>query len=168
MKTSQCTNDVERRVALFAGSFAPFTRGHEDIVRRALTLVDEVIVAIGVNSAKHAMMSIEARQAFIRSAFADEPRVRVLAYDGLTADFATECGARCLLRGVRAVADFESEMQLAEANRRLTGIETMLLFTRAEYAHVSSTFVRELLRYGRDVSGYVPAAADLSLLLPKQ
>lgn len=164
MKTSQCT---DRRIALFPGSFDPFTRGHESIVERALPLFDEIVIAIGVNVNKHTLTSMEQRQQWIRSTFSHEPRVRVTAYTGLTADAARQCGARFLLRGVRTVADFESEMAMAEVNRELSGLETVLLYTLPECSHVSSSLVRELVKYGQSVDRYLPRGLDRSLVPPE-
>ena len=163
MKTSPCT-ERERRVALFPGSFDPFTRGHESIVRRALPLFDEVVIAIGVNVDKRGFMSMEQRKAWIESVFADEPRVRVVCYTGLTVDVACECGARFFLRGVRMIQDFENEMHMAEVNRELSGMETVLLYTLPGDSHVSSSMVRELRRYGQDVSHLLPSNADMSII----
>ena len=164
MKISPCTDPAARRVALFPGSFDPFTRGHEHIVRRALPLFDEVVVAIGVNLDKRGFMTMEQRKAWIESIFSDEPRVKVVAYTGLTVDVAKECGARFILRGVRMVNDFENEMHMAETNRQLSGIETILLYTLPADSHISSSLVRELIRYGHDVSHLLPECADLTLL----
>lgn len=145
------------RIALFAGSFDPFTKGHKSIVDRALsTFADEVVVAIGVNYNKKSMFSIEERVEVIKAVYSDEPRVRVETYEGLTTDFATKTGATCLLRGVRSVKDFEYERDIAEMNKRLSGIETVLLFTEPEYACVSSSVVRELMSYGKDVTEFMP------------
>ncbi len=149
---------------MFQGSFDPFTRGHESIVRRALPLFDEIVVAVVSNIAKKPFMSLENRLAFIKQVFQDEPRVRVVASDGLTVDVAHEVGATCLLRGVRMIQDFENEMHMAEINRRLSGIETVLLYTLPEFSHISSTIVRELYSYNQDVSEYLPEGAPLSLL----
>lgn len=163
MKTSQCT-DTGKRIAMFQGSFDPFTLGHESIVRRALPLFDEIVVAVVSNIAKQPFMSLESRMAFIKQIFAGEPRVRVVASDGLTVDVARQQGASCLLRGVRMIQDFENEMHMAEINRRLGGIETVLLYTLPEFSHISSSIVRELYRYGQDVSAMLPASAPLELL----
>ena len=162
MKTLQCTDG--KRVAMFQGSFDPFTLGHESIVRRALPLFDEIVVAVVSNKAKKPFMGLDNRMEFIKKVFADEPRVRVVASDGLTVDVAREEGATCLLRGVRMIQDFENEMHMAEINRRLSGIETVLLYTLPEFSHISSSIVRELFSYGRDVSGFLPANAPLDLL----
>ena len=162
MKTSQCTNG--RRVAMFQGSFDPFTLGHESIVRRALPLFDEIVVAVVSNIAKKPFMSLDNRLEFIKHVFADDPRVRVVASEGLTVDVAREVGATCLLRGVRMIQDFENEMHMAEINRRLGGIETVLLYTLPEFSHISSTIVRELYNYHQDVKDYLPANAPKQLL----
>ena len=162
MKTSQCTDG--KRIAMFQGSFDPFTRGHESIVRRALPLFDEIVVAVVSNIAKKPFMSINNRMEFIKQVFADESRVRVVASDGLTVDVACEVGATCLLRGVRMIQDFENEMHMAEINRRLGGIETVLLYTLPEFSHISSTIVRELFNYNQDVSEYIPKNANIDLL----
>ena len=162
MKTSQCTDNEGKRVALFPGSFDPFTRGHESIVRRALPLFDKFVIAIGVNADKRAFMTMEQRQAWIEQVFKDDPRVQVVTYTGMTVDVAREVGAQFIVRGVRLIQDFENEKHLAEVNRDLTGIETILLYTLPEDSHISSSIVRELARYGQDVSAYLPQGADLS------
>lgn len=140
--------------ALFAGSFNPFTIGHADIVKRGLELFDEVVIAIGDNQDKPSA-DIDERLAAIRSIYKDESRVRVEVYHSLTVDFAREVGASALLRGVRSVADFEYERQMADANRALAGIETVVLFTRPELSYISSSLVRDLKKHGADVSTLV-------------
>ena len=142
------------RKALFAGSFNPFTIGHEDIVKRGLELFDEVVIAIGDNQDKPCADISERLQA-IRALYSNEPRVHVDVYHSLTADYAREIGACALLRGVRSMIDFEYERQMADANRALTGIETVVLFTRPELSHISSSLVRDLKRHGADVSAFV-------------
>ena len=164
MKTSQSIDNKEKRIALFPGSFDPFTRGHESIVRRALPLFDEFVIAIGVNADKRSFMSMEQRKAWIESVFRDAPNVRVITYNGMTIDAAQQVGATYIVRGVRLIQDFENEKHLAEVNRDLSGIETILLYTLPEYSHISSSIVRELARYGQDVSAYLPEGADLSQL----
>jgi pantetheine-phosphate adenylyltransferase len=161
MKTSQCTNQEGGRIAIFPGSFDPFTRGHESIVRRSLPLFDRFIIAIGVNNDKRPFMSTEQRLACIKETFKDDPRVEVVSYSGLTVDLAREVGANFIVRGVRLIQDFENEKHLAEINRDLTGIETILLYTLPEYSHISSSIVRELIRYGQDVSAYLPKGVKL-------
>ncbi len=160
MKTSQCIDNEGKRVALFPGSFDPFTRGHESIVRRALPLFDTFVIAIGVNNDKRSFMTMEQRKAWIESVFKDDPRVKVITYTGMTVDVAREIGAQFIVRGVRLIQDFENEKHLAEVNRDLTGIETILLYTLPEYSHISSSIVRELIKYGQDVTPYLPDNAD--------
>ena len=127
MKTSQYTSQNQQRVALFPGSFDPFTRGHESIVRRALPLFDTIVIAIGINPDKPGFMNMEKRKAWIEGVFHDEPRVKVVSYTGLTVDVARQHKAHYLLRGVRMIQDFETEMHMAEINRQLSGLETVLL-----------------------------------------
>jgi len=147
---------LPKRIALFPGTFDPFTVGHESLVRRGLTLVDELVIAIGVNEAKQSYFPVEKRLQMIRDLYQPEPRVRVESYDTLTVDFAREVGASFILRGIRSVADFEYEKTIAHMNQTLSGIETILLFTEPTHVHISSSIVRELLRYGRDVSQFLP------------
>jgi pantetheine-phosphate adenylyltransferase len=144
------------KTALFPGSFDPFTIGHHDIVVRGLQLFDEIVIAIGRNAHKSGHSSPEERLQAIQQVYADHPRVRVYIYEGLTIDFAQQVGASCILRGVRSVQDFEYERQIADANKQLSGIDTVLLYTRPEYAHISSSLLRELQSYGRDITPYLP------------
>ena len=142
--------------ALFPGSFDPFTIGHDDIVQRGLQLFDEIIIGIGRNSVKNETFPIREREAAIKKIYADNPKVKVLIYDGLTIDFAKAQNAHFILRGIRGMSDFEYERNLAEANLHLGGIETILLYTRPQFAYISSTLVRDLCRYNQDVSSFVP------------
>ena len=142
--------------ALFAGSFDPFTRGHQSIVDRTLAIADEVVRAIGVNSGKTPMFSLEQRTEMIRRVYAGNERVRVESYSGLTTDFAQSVGATFLVRGVRSIMDFEAEKNMADVNRKLTGIETVLLITEPEFSSISSSIVRELMSHGRDVTEFLP------------
>ena len=142
--------------AIFPGSFDPFTIGHYDIVKRGLALFDHIIIGIGHNSSKQSTFPLEQRLQTIQEAFANEPRVKVEVYQGLTIDFATAHHAQCILRGVRSVQDFEYERNIAEANKQLAGIETILLYTRPEYAHVSSTLVRDLHSHNKDITPFLP------------
>ncbi len=144
------------RIALFAGTFDPFTLGHHRIVQRALPLFSRVVVAVGRNSGKQALFNVEQRLQAISSLYADEPRIEVVAYDGLTVDFAKSVAADCLLRGVRSVKDFEYERELADINRQISGIETLLLISEPQYSAISSSVVRELMHYGKDVSNMLP------------
>ena len=142
--------------AIFPGSFDPFTLGHYDIVNRGLALFDEIIIGIGRNSTKKDTFPIREREEAIRKIFKDEPRIKVAIYDCLPVDFAQEQQASFILRGIRCVEDFEYERNMAEANKQLANIETVILYTRPEYAHISSTLVRDLYAYGKDVSAFVP------------
>lgn len=150
-----------RTVALFPGTFDPFTTGHESLVRRGLELVDEIVVSIGVNEAKKTYFSLEKRVEMIRRLYRNEPRVRVESYDSLTIEFARKIGAGFILRGIRSVNDFEYEKTIADMNRTISGIETFVLFTEPELTHISSTLVRELLRHGHDVSAFIPKGMNL-------
>lgn len=147
--------------AIFPGSFDPFTIGHYSIVNRALAFVDEVVVAIGVNDAKRTTFSLETRIDIIKKAFDKNPRVNVMSYDSLTVDFAKEIDATVILRGIRSIADFEYEKTIADANRQLSGIDTILLFTEPQHSFISSTVVRDVLRYGKDVSNFLPPNVEL-------
>lgn len=150
-----------KRIALFPGTFDPFTIGHQSLVSRGLTLVDEIVVSIGINDKKQTYFTLEKRLEAIRHLYRDEPRVKVMAYDSLTVDFAQAVGAAFILRGIRTVNDFEYEKSIADVNRKLSGIETFILFTEPEHTHISSSIVRELLRYGKDISLFVPKGTDL-------
>ena len=143
-------------MCLFPGSFDPFTKGHADIVKRALALFDKVVIAVGYNEQKAGWMPVEERIASIKKLYADEPRVMVESYTGLTVDFARKCGATAIVRGVRTTADFEYETQMADVNRQLTGIETILLPASPQFASLSSSVVRELAHFGRDISTFLP------------
>ena len=146
------------RIALFPGSFNPFTVGHKSIVDRAIPLFDRIIIAIGTNAEKSEADSddLARRIRAIVTVSEDEPAVEVYAYEGLTSDFAAEMGAGFLLRGVRSVQDFEYERTLADVNRRISGLETVLLYSLPEYSSISSSVVRELQSYGVDVSDFLP------------
>ncbi|MDX9748794.1 MAG: pantetheine-phosphate adenylyltransferase [Paludibacter sp.] len=142
--------------AIFPGSFDPFTIGHYSIVQRGLHIFDEIIIGIGHNQSKKTLFSAEKRLQIIQDAFAGEPRVKVLIYNSLTIDFAKEADAAFILRGLRTVADFEYERTIGDTNRIISGVETVILFTEAAYAHISSTVARELMSYGKDISAFLP------------
>lgn len=148
--------------AIFPGTFDPFTVGHYSVVRRALTFIDEIVIGIGINDNKNTHFPIAECEAMIRDLYKDEPRVSVQAYDSLTIDFARQVGANLIIRGIRTVKDFEYEETIADINRKLTGIETILLFTEPELSCVSSTIVRELMGYGKDVSMFLPEGMKTS------
>lgn len=147
--------------AIFPGTFDPFTIGHESLVRRGLQVVDEVIISIGVNDTKKNYFSIDQRISMITDLYKTNLKVSVCSYDCLTVDFAKQIDADFILRGIRSVNDFEYEKTIADMNRKISGIETIVLFTEPEITHVSSTIVRELLRYGHDVTDFVPSNIDL-------
>lgn len=144
------------RVALFAGTFDPFTKGHHALIKRALPLFDKIIIAIGNNSEKKCMFTIEERVAAIEKLYTEESRVEVKVYNCLTVDFAREIGATALLRGVRSIKDFEYERELADINLKIGGIDTVLLISEAEHASVSSSVVRELIKYGKNIAQFLP------------
>lgn len=147
--------------AIFPGTFDPFTIGHYSVVERALTFMDEIIIGIGINDSKRTWFPTDKRVEMISRLYAAEPRVKVKAYDGLTVDFAKEQGARFIIRGIRTVHDFEYEETIADINRKLAGIETILLFTEPELTSVSSTIVRELLQFGKDVTPFLPEGMEI-------
>ena len=142
--------------ALFPGSFDPITLGHYDIIKRALDLFDEIVVAIGVNGDKSYMFTVEQRKEFIEKAFADEPKVKVTTYQGLTVDFCKEIDAQFILRGLRNPADFEFEKAIAHTNRKLSQIETVFLLTAARTSFISSSIVRDVIRNHGDYTVLVP------------
>ena len=142
--------------ALFAGSFDPYTVGHHSLVERALNMFDRVVVAVGYNSEKGGATTVEERVAAIAAVYCGDSRVEVCSYSGLTMDFAREVGADVLLRGVRNIKDFEYERELADVNKQIGGIDTVLLVSEPGYSSVSSSVVRELMRYGKDVSNLLP------------
>ena len=144
------------KIALFAGSFDPYTVGLHALVERALQMFDKVVVAIGYNSEKGVSSAVEERVAAIAAVYSGDSRVEVRSYSGLTMDFAREVGATVLLRGVRNIKDFEYERELADVNRQIGGIDTVLLMSEPGYASVSSSVVRELMSYGKDVSKLLP------------
>ena len=150
-----------KKKAIFPGTFDPFTIGHHSLVKRSLELVDEIVIAIGVNDAKRSYFSLEKRIEMIRSLYKSDERVSVGSYNSLTVDYAKETGAAFIVRGIRSVNDFEYEKTIADMNRNISGIETFILFTEPNLTHISSTIVRELLRFGHDVSQFIPKGMSL-------
>lgn len=142
--------------AIFPGSFDPITLGHYDIIQRGISLFDELIIAIGENADKNYMFNLEQRTRFIREAFQDEPRIRVMTYSGLTVDFCKKVEAEFILRGLRNPADFEFEKAIAHTNRKLSEIETVFLLTSSGKSYISSSIVRDVIRNGGDYRGLVP------------
>jgi len=147
-----------KRIALFPGSFDPFTNGHEDIVRRGLKVFDEIVIAIGYNSQKSSRyFPIEMMADRISQVFKDDDRIKVLTYSELTAEYARKHGAKYLLRGLRNTTDFEYENSVAQVNRHLNAdLESVFLITSPQFASISSSIIREVHRYGGDVSGLIP------------
>ncbi|MFG5857031.1 MAG: pantetheine-phosphate adenylyltransferase [Dysgonomonas mossii] len=150
-----------KRKAIFPGTFDPFTIGHYSLVKRSLELVDEIVIAIGVNDTKKTYFPLDKRIDMIRSLYKGDSRIVVGTYDSLTVDYAKETGSNFIIRGIRSVNDFEYEKTIADMNRNISGIETIVLFTEPELTHISSTIVRELLRFGHDVSQFIPKGMSL-------
>ena len=150
------------RIAIYAGSFDPLTRGHEDLIRRSLSFVDQLIVAIAVNPAKQPLFTFEERATFIRDAVGDDPRVEVHQFQGLLVDFAHQMGARLFIRGLRAVSDFEYEYQMALMNRHLSSDqETVFMVPSLDTTYISASLVREVARFGGKLKGLVhPSVAE--------
>jgi pantetheine-phosphate adenylyltransferase len=152
-----------KKTAVFPGSFDPFTVGHEAVVRRALGIFDEIIIAIGVNVEKKSLFSLEKRKEMISRTFHDEPRVKVDHYSGLTVDYCRAKGINYLLRGLRTSADFEFERAIGQVNKSMySEIETVFLLTAPEHSFINSTIVRDILKNGGDASGFVPSAIDIN------
>lgn len=141
---------------LFVGSFDPFTIGHASIVRRALPLFDHIIIGVGVNERKKYMLDAEERVMRIKRLYAEEPKIEVRAYSDLTIDFARREQATYIIKGVRSVKDFEYEREQADVNRLLSGVETIFLYAEPQLSSISSTMVRELQHFGRDISEFLP------------
>lgn len=152
------------KTAVFAGSFDPFTIGHESIVKRSFSMFDKVIVALGYNSNKAGFFPLEMRLQFIRDVFEGEPRVEVDAYEGLTVDYCKLHNIRFLLRGLRTAADFEYERAIAQVNKAMAPeVESVFLLTSPEYTPVNSTIVRDIIRHKGDASRFLPSRVDYRL-----
>ena len=155
--------------AVYPGSFDPVTRGHLDIIKRAAKINDRLIVAVLINSAKNPLFTVEERVALLRECCKDIPNVTVESFDGLTVEFAKKRHASVMVRGLRAVTDFENEIQLAQTNHALMpGIETMFLATSIKWSYLSSTIVREAAHYGQDVSKFVPPNVETALIAKRE
>ena len=150
MEEKQC------RRAVFPGSFDPFTQGHANVVERGLELFDEVVIAVGYNINKPGWIPVDERVQALRSFYAQCGRVQVVKHDGLTVELAQKLGAGHILRGVRSVQDYAYELQMADVNRGLSGVDTVLLPALPQLACLSSSVVRELAHFGKDVSGFLP------------
>jgi pantetheine-phosphate adenylyltransferase len=144
------------RVAIFPGSFDPFTIGHENIVLRGLEMFDKVIIAVGFNSNKKEFFPIDKRVEWIRDVFWDNPAISVKKYEGLTVEFAAEVGAKYILRGLRTAADFEYERAIAQVNKAMSGIDSVFLLTQPEHTPVNSSIVRDILKHGGDAGKFLP------------
>jgi len=152
-----------KKIAVFPGSFDPFTIGHEAIARRALSLFDEIIIAVGANALKKNFYSLSTRKEMINRVFDDEPRIRVDHYEGLTVDYCIKNNAGYLIRGLRTAADFEFERAIAQVNRVLApNVESVFLLTVPEHSHINSTIVRDIIRSGGDASRFVPSSINLA------
>ena len=151
-----------KKTAVFPGSFDPLTIGHEAIVRRALALFDEIIIAVGANALKKSFYSVETRKKMINKVFQNEPRVKVDHYEGLTVDYCKKNGADFILRGLRTAADFEFERAIAQVNKVMApDIESVFILTVPEHSHINSTIVRDIIRSGGNASRFVPASLNL-------
>lgn len=149
-------------IAVFPGSFDPFTRGHESIVRRVLPLFDHVIIAIGINSHKNYYFPLEKRKSWIRDVFADEKKVSVESFSGLTIDFCRKADAKFIVRGLRTTTDLEFEKAIAQMNKTMANeIETLFILPTPELSAINSTIIRDIVRNGGDASAFVPAAVNL-------
>ena len=146
---------TEKRIALFTGTFDPFTIGHQNIVDRTLPLFDKIVIAVAVSKLKHTSEEIDARVKAIEAVYKDEERVEVKSYDDLTVDMARRESAHFIVRGVRSVKDFEYEREQAEINRKLSGVETLLLFADPSLSSISSTLIRELRFFGTDADEWI-------------
>lgn len=150
------------KVAVFPGSFDPITVGHLALVKRALPLFDKIIVAIGENSQKKYLFSLDQRIAWLKAVFADEPKVEVDFFENLTAHYCQKIGAKYLLRGLRNASDFDYEKTISQMNAIVgNGIETIFLISEPEHSHISSTIVREVIKWGGDASAFIPAAIEI-------
>ena len=153
---------IKKRIAVFPGSFDPITLGHEDLIKRAAPLFDEIIVAIGLNSSKQGLFSLEERTTWLEKVFDNEENISIDSYRGLTVDFCKEKHSSYIIRGLRSSSDFEYEKQISQLNHIIgSGIETVFLISKPEFSHISSSIVREILKNNGDVSQLVPAELDL-------
>jgi pantetheine-phosphate adenylyltransferase len=151
-----------KKTAVFPGSFDPFTIGHESIVRRSLSLFDEIIIAVGANALKRSFYQVETRKAMISKVFEGEPRVKIDHYEGLTVDYCRTHNAGFILRGLRTSADFEFERAIAQVNKAMApGIESVFILTLPEHTPINSTIVRDIIRSGGDASRFVPSSLNL-------
>lgn len=155
---------MEKKIALFPGSFDPITKGHKSIVERALPMFDKIVVAVGTNTAKNSVFPLEKRIEWIEKTFAQYDNVEVVTFNSLTVDFCREIGAKYILRGLRNSTDFQYERNIARINQELDSeIETIFLMTKPDDAAISSSLVREILSFGRDVSQFIPEEITINI-----
>jgi pantetheine-phosphate adenylyltransferase len=148
------------KIALFPGSFDPVTKAHVDIIKRSLGLFDKIYIGIGDNNSKKGLLSMEKREQLLRAVFENEPKIHIVAYEGLTVDFCKSIGATYMIRGIRTVSDFEYEKAIAQMNHSLApDIESIFIVSKPGYSSISSTIVREILRHHGDVSQFIPKEA---------
>ena len=152
---------MNNKIAVFPGSFDPFTIGHESIVKRALPLFDKIVIAIGINSIKNYLFDLEKRKAIIDAAFNAYKKVEIATYQGLTIDFCKSINAKFLLRGIRNSVDLNFEQPIAQMNQKMSGIETIFLLTEPELSAISSTILRDIYKNGGDISPYIPVGVEL-------
>ncbi len=151
-----------KKIAVFPGSFDPFTIGHEGIIRRALSLFDEIIIAVGANALKKSYYSLDTRKEMISKVFRNEPRVKVDHYEGLTVDYCRKNNAKYILRGLRTAADFEFERAIAQVNKAMApDLESVFLLTVPEHTPINSTIVRDIIRSGGDASKFIPSSLNI-------
>ena len=152
------------KIALFPGSFDPVTKAHVDIVKRSVNLFDKIYIGIGANSSKQGLLSVAKREEMLRAVFEMEPKIHIVAYEGLTVDFCKSIGAQFMIRGIRTVSDFEYEKAIAQMNHTMApDIESIFIVSKPGYSSISSTIVREIMRHNGDVSQFIPKEA-LALL----
>ncbi len=147
---------TDTKIALFPGSFDPYTIGHHDILMRALPLFDKIVIALGINRNKKPYFPIEERLNSLQELYEGNKKIEIITYNTLTTDLAQSIGAQYIIRGVRNLSDYEYELTIADVNRKLTGIETILFFSKPELSHVSSSIVRELHSFGKNITEYLP------------
>ncbi len=153
----------KKSAILFPGSFDPFTLGHADLVKRALGIFDTVIVAVGYNEQKEGWIPVDERIRALKDFYRNEPRVRIERYTGLTAEMARDLGVSCILRGVRSTTDYEYELNIADINHHLAGTETVILLAKPQLATLSSSVVRELAHFGRDITEWLPEGLSYNI-----
>ncbi|WP_430815735.1 pantetheine-phosphate adenylyltransferase [Carboxylicivirga sp. RSCT41] len=151
------------KTAIFPGSFDPFTVGHEDVVRRGLSLFDKIIIAVGYNSNKRDFFPLDNRMQWIRDVFISDERISVEKYEGLTVDFAREIGCTHILRGIRTSADFEYERAIAQVNKAMSGIDSVFLLTTPEHTPVNSSIIRDIVKHGGNAGQFLPEAIQKNI-----